>query len=219
MDVDFEKRRMLFFARALALGLRVSYFRTANSSRDNGSIVNYGSTESDLILAFCLSYWLSNNWLLNAILGMDQLRRANRFGEEERSINRFRLATMAIGAGYFYPCFGNFGLLAEAEVGFGYGSDARRLITPTNDPVTTSLNAWSLQAGTYVGLWYAVHRYMVFARMGALSYTLLSVEGNEDFSSGREISTSLNAGLNLKQIAIGMRFMLNYGGQQSRYAQ
>lgn len=219
MDADFEKKRMLFFAQALAMGFQAFYFREAFQDRDNGTVTNYGGAQSDLFLALCLSYWLSDALLLNANLGWTQERSVNRFAEEDRRIDRTSLAVLTLGVGYYYSCFGPFGLLAEAEIGGGIGGTATRIISPLIDPITTSLNAWSLQASAHVGLFFAMHRWMVFARMGAMNYSLVSQALNEDFVAGRNYNSTFNVGLNLKQIAIGMRFLLNYSGQQERYAE
>lgn len=221
MDLDFEKRRMLFFARALAIGINFSYFGDAFRQRDNGTTTNFGSAQSDVFLALCLSYWLTDAFMLNANLGWQQNRTVSRFAADERTINSFSLATLALGVGYYYSCFGPFGFLAELEFGGGFGGSVVRAIDPTfPDPFVTSSNAWSMFIASNIGLFFSMHRWMVFARMGALDYTLLSQAASGEFGgSGRSFNSSFNVGLNLKQIAIGMRFLLNYKGQQERYTE
>jgi hypothetical protein len=217
MDVDYEKMRVLYFARALAIGIQASYFGSGFRERDGTTTTNYGSASSQLAVALCLSWWLANNWYLNGTLGYDVSRSVTRFGEEDRTINRVALATVAFGMGYFRPCFGPFGLLAELNVGFGFGGSSNITRIAGLDPITNTDALWQLQAVGSFGVFYAVHRYLLFAQMGALTYRFRSQAYDTEFGSGRRISSDLGFGLDMKTLSVGMRFLLNYGGQQERY--
>jgi hypothetical protein len=219
MDADFEKMRVLFFARALALGIQASIFRSAFQDVAGGNVLNYGGVETDVFLAFCLSYWMTNNWLLNGSLGYSQNSRINRITEDDRTSQRRRLATLAFGVGYYYNCFGSFGVLADFSLGFGIGSAANVSRLGGLSPLTISNSLWQLSAVGSMGVFYAVNRYLIFAQMGALNYTLASQAIDSEEPDSRFVTSDFALGLSLKQVLIGVQFLLNYGGQQGRYNQ
>ncbi len=217
MDVDYEKMRVLYFARALAIGIQASYFRSGLRDLDGGSLSDYGFSNSELYLTLCLSYWLANNWYLNGTLGYGVIREVQRNDEDDRQIDRLALASAYFGMGYFRPCFGPFGLLAELDLGFGIGRRADIGRTGGTVPTKNTLGVWQLQAVGSMGVYYAVHRYLLYARMGLLSYVYTSQEVDDEFFTGRLVSSDVALGLQMKTLAVGMRFLLNYGGQQERY--
>ena len=219
MDADYEKMRVLYFARAIAFGVQASFFRNAFKDVAGGSTLNYGGVQMDILVALCLSYWITNNWLINASLGYTQNSRINRVSEEDRTSQRQRLATIAFGLGYYYNCFGSFGLLADLNLGFGIGSAASISRVGGLDPITASLGLWQLSAVGSVGFFYAVNRYLVFAQMGAVSYTLNSQAIASIAGEGRSINSDFALGLSLKSMLVGIRILMNYKSQQERHSQ
>lgn len=217
MDADFEKMRMLFFARALAFGVQASIFRSAFQDVAGGNVLNYGGIETNVLIALCMSYWLTDVWLINGSVGYIQNSRINRLNADDRTSQRDRLATIAFGLGYYYNCFGSFGVLADLNLGFGIGSAASIIRAAGLDPIVNSFNLWQFSAVGSMGIFYAVNRYLVFAQMGAVSYILNSQAINTEDGDARFVSSDFALGLSLKQVLIGVRFLLNYGGQQERH--
>jgi hypothetical protein len=174
--------------------------------------LGYLPITTDLQLQLCLTYWLSNKVYLTPALLYSRASQIQRTVLDDRYVNATNLYGLSIGAGYFKPCFTRFGLMTGADLAFQLGNTVNKIEVqspPTEEKTKTNL--WQAQASGYLGVWYAMNRYLLTAQLGLLSYQYRNSENNADLfeQEYRQRESAFLVGLDTKQFALGLRYLLN----------
>ncbi len=204
-----DDEAMNFVKGSLALGLLASYYRTAGRDSQDGNVIGYAPLSTDFALNLCLTYWLSNNLIFTPGLFYSHSSSVQRINENDRYGQATNLYGIMLGAGYFKPCFGQFGLLTGADLSFGIGNNIDKS-TIGNDETKTKSSLWQMEAAGYFGVWYAVNRYLITGQLGLIAYRYTSAKIEGDFTGNyRQNENEFLVGLNTKQFLLGMRYLLN----------
>ncbi|MBI1193901.1 MAG: hypothetical protein GC205_12140 [Bacteroidetes bacterium] len=201
-----------FVQNALALGVLASYARSAGRDVDDGNLLGYQPTFTDVRLQLCLTYWLSNSFYLTPALLYARNAQVQRTIADDRYLTASTLYGLSIGAGYFKPCFTRFGLMTGADLSYQMGKAVNKVVieTPSTETKTTT-GLWEAQASGYLGVWYAMNRYLISAQLGLISYRYQNSERSGEFFEFeyRQRESELLVGLDTKQFALGLRYLLN----------
>ena len=208
-----------FVQNALALGLLASYTRSGGRDVNDGNVLGYLPTNTDLRLQLCLTYWLSNSFYLTPALLYSRNAQVQRIGEDDRYLTANTLYGLSIGAGYFKPCFTRFGMMTGADLSYQVGRAVNKveLAAPNSETKTTS-GLWEAQASGYLGVWYAMNRFLVTAQLGLIAYRYRNSERYGDLFEleYRQRESEFLLGLDTKQFALGLRYLLNKRNSSSQ---
>ncbi len=213
-DRDREIEPILFSKGALAIGLDASYHRNGGKTIfDSATPDQLSTVNTTYMLQPCLSYWLSDQMVLNTGLSYANTVSTQRPNEDDRYHQGINQYGLMLGAEYFHPCFDRFGLSAGADLGFWMGSQFDRAVVG-NDKITRKNNFWEFQPSGYIGAWYAKDRYLVSANLGLISFRHRNTRIEEDESPFTEpeyniVDNDFFFGLNTKQFGLGLRYLLN----------
>ena len=202
----------LFLQSAITLGVLATYYRSGGRDRELGNTLGYNPVTSNLALQLCFSLWLTDHILFNPSLAYRRDVIRQRPNQDDYFLTGNSLYSVVLGAAYFNRCFGNFGMLAGVDMAFGFGNNVNKSKLGSTEIKNTN-SLWQMGPSGYLGVWYAVNRYLISAQLGVISYLYTSAKVTSEFGGDFRQNTSVfQFGLDTKQFALGLRYLLNRKG-------